>query len=272
LSAFKIISNKRYSGLYWCCYKTSICLFGILFFISLHYSLNFFKMAKVKFGIGPADIRGKINGSVFARNRGGAYVRTKVTPLNPQTSAQVAARSLLTGLAQNFRSLSQDQITAWNNAVTQWQTTDVFGDLVSPTGLALYVRLNANIQNGGGTPISTPPSPVGASALTDLALVADVSSSQFDVAFSPSSVPANHSLYIESTSMLSPGINNANSRFRFIAVEATGGASPVDVFTAQTTKFGALVAGQKVYVRCKFINTLTGEVSLALKASTIVTA
>lgn len=229
-------------------------------------------MAKVKFGIGPADIRGKINGSVFARNRGGAYVRTKVTPLNPQTTAQVAARSLLTGLAQNFRSLSQDQITAWNNAVTQWQTTDVFGDLVSPTGLALYVRLNANIQNGGGSPISTPPSPVGADALTSLTLTADVSSSEFDVAFAPATVPANHALYVESTSMLSPGINNANSRFRFIGVAAAAATSPFDGFTAQTAKFGSLVAGQKVYVRCKFINILTGEVSLALKASAIVTA
>lgn len=229
-------------------------------------------MAKVKFGIGPADIRGKINGSVFARNRGGAYVRTKVTPLNPQTSAQVAARSLLTGLAQNFRSLSQDQITAWNNAVTQWQTTDVFGDLVSPTGLALYVRLNANIQNGGGSPISTPPSPVGADALTSLSLAADVSDSQFEIIFAPGSVPANHAMYIESTSMLSPGINNANSRFRYIAVAGAADTSPYDAFLAQTAKFGSLVAGQKVYVRCKFINIVTGEVSLALKASAIVAA
>lgn len=229
-------------------------------------------MAKVKFTALMADMRNKLNGSVFARNRGGAYVRTKVTPLNPQSTAQVAARSLLTGLAQNFRSLSQDQITAWNAAVTQWQTTDVFGDLVSPTGLALYVRLNANISNGGGSPISTPPSPVGAEALTSLTLTADVSSSEFDVAFAPATVPANHALYVESTSMLSPGINNANSRFRFIAVAAAAATSPFDAFTTQTAKFGALVAGQKVYVRCKFINLLTGEVSLALKASAIVTA
>jgi len=97
-------------------------------------------MAKIKFGFGVAEVRNKLGGSVFARNKGGNYVRTKVTPLNPQTSAQVGARSLLTSLAQSFRALSQNEITAWNNATTQWQTTDIFGDLVSPTGLALYVR------------------------------------------------------------------------------------------------------------------------------------
>ena len=229
-------------------------------------------MAKVKFGIGPADIRGKINGSVFARNRGGAYVRTKVTPLNPQSTRQVAARNLLTSLAQGFRALSQIQITAWNEAVSQWQTTDVFGDLVSPTGLALYVRLNSNIINGGGSVISTPPAPVGAAALSDLGLTAAVTGDQFDVDFLPGSVPADHALYLESTSMLSPGINNANSRFRYIAYYDDSVTSPIDAFNRQTTKFGALVAGQKVYVRAKLINIITGEVSLALKASAIVGA
>ncbi len=125
-------------------------------------------MAKVKFGLVVSDMRNKLNGSVFARNRGGAYVRTKVTPLNPQTAAQIGARSLLTSLAQDFRSLTQEQITAWNNATTQWQTTDIFGDSVSPTGLGLYVRLNANISNAGGTLITLPPSPVGAEALTSI--------------------------------------------------------------------------------------------------------
>jgi hypothetical protein len=229
-------------------------------------------MAKVNFGVGVSEIRNKIGGIVFARNRGGAYMRTKVTPLNPQTTAQAGARSLLTSLAQAFRSLSQEQITAWNNAVTQWQTTDIFGMLVSPTGLALYVRLNANIINAGGTVIDTPPSPVGAASLGSLSLTAAVTGDVFDVAYSPATVPADHSLYVEATPMLSPGINNANSKFRFIGVAAAAAASPQDFFGDETAKFGSLVAGQKVLVRAKFINKLTGEVSLSLKASAIVAA
>lgn len=229
-------------------------------------------MAKVKFHVIVSEMRNKLNGSVFARNRGGAYVRTKVTPLNPQTSAQVGARSLLTNLAQAFRSLTQEQITAWNNATSQWAGTDVFGDVVNPTGLALYVRLNANISLAGGTGITTPPSPVGSAALETLSLTAAVALDQFEVAYTPASVPADHTMYVESTQMLSPGINNANSRFRFIGTVAAAAASPADLFTAQTTKFGALVEGQKVFVRAKFINKLTGETSLALKASDIVGA
>lgn len=229
-------------------------------------------MAKIKFTAFLADMRNKLNGSVFARNRGGAYVRTKVTPLNPQTQAQVGARNLLTSLAQNFRSLTQEQITAWNEATNQWQTTDIFGDSVSPTGLALYVRLNANITNAGGALLTSPPAPVGAESLNELSLTATVTGDVYDLTFTPAAVPANHTMYIESTAMLSPGIGNANSRFRFIGVAAAAAASPFDAFSFQTSKFGSLVAGQKAHVRCKFINKLTGEVSLALKASAIVGA
>ena len=229
-------------------------------------------MAKVKFGVVVSDMRNKLNGSVFARNKGGAYVRTKVTPLNPQTSAQVGARALLTSLSQSFRSLTQEQITAWNAAITQWGSTDIFGDVVNPTGLALYVRLNANILNAGGTALTTPPSPVGADAITALSLAGDVSSNLYTVTFAPAAVPADHSMYLESTSMLSPGINNANSKFRAIAVLASATASPYQAYTAQTDKFGPLVAGQKAFVRAKFINKLTGEVSQALTASAVIIA
>lgn len=227
-------------------------------------------MAKVKFSALISEMRNKLNGSVFARNRGGNYLRTKVTPVNPQSLAQVQARALLTQFAQSWRGLTQAQIAAWNAAVDQWSTTDVFGDSVTPSGSALYVRLNINISLAGGTPLTTPPSPVGADALTALSVAADAGAGDFDVTFAPSAVPANHALFVESTPMLSPGISNANNRFRRIATLAPAAASPADLFTAQTDKFGALIAGQKVLVRAKFINQLTGEVSQSLKASAIV--
>ena len=229
-------------------------------------------MAKVLFTAIVADMRNKLNGSVFSKNRGGAYVRTKVTPVNAQTARQVAARSLLASLAQSFRSLTQEQINAWNSAVEGWQRTDIFGNSVKPTGLALYVRLNTNIINGEGTIITTPPAPVGAAALEGLSVGASVSGDACDIQFGPATVPADHALYVESTSMLSPGINNAKSRFRYIDVQGATATSPLDIFGVQTAKFGPLVEGQKMFVRAKFINILTGEVSQSLVAQCIVAA
>lgn len=229
-------------------------------------------MAKVKFSALVSEMRNKLNGSVFARNRGGAYLRTKVTPVNPQSLAQVAARSLLTTFAQSWRTLTEEQREQWNSVVDQWARTDVFGDVVNPSGSTLYTRLNINISNAGGSTIVSPPSPVGADALTLLTVTADVSDSQVDIAFAPGAVPADHTMYVEATPMLSPGISNANSKFRKIATVAAAGATPFDAYTAYVAKYGNLVAGQKLFVRAKFINKLTGEVSQSLVASAIVTA
>lgn len=229
-------------------------------------------MAKVKLSALISDMRGKLNGSVFAKNRGGLYLRTKVTPVNPKTLAQQAARNLLASFSQGWRSLTQAQRNSWNSAVSNFSTTDVFGDIKNPTGLQLYVRLNANISNGGGSAITSPPLPSGAPALTSLGLTAAVTGDAFDVAFAPSPVPADTTLYIQATPGLSPGIENANSEFRTIGTVAAAGTTPADLFTEYTDKFGGLIEGQKIFIRAKFINLLTGEVSQNVVASAVVGA
>lgn len=229
-------------------------------------------MAKVKFSALISEMRNKLNGSVFARNRGGAYLRNKVTPTNPQTIAQVQARSLLTSYSQAWRSLTEAQRLAWKSVVDQWSTTDVFGDVINPSGSSLYIRLNINISLAGGSAISTPPTPQGADALTALSVAAAAGAGTVAVTFAPAAVPADHALYLEASPMLSPGISNANSKFRYFATEAAAATSPAAVGTEYEAKFGDLVAGQKMFVRAKFINALTGEVSQKLVASTIVAA
>lgn len=221
-------------------------------------------MAKIKFGMAVSDMRGKLNGSVFARNRGGAYVRTKVTPINPKTARQIEVRARLTALAQGFRSLSQDQIAAWNNAVSQWQRTDIFGDLVSPTGLALYVRLNGNLLNAGQAIIDNVPAVGSVEQVSSLTLTGDESTQALSLAALPATVPADTTLVIEATEPLSLGINNANSRYRFIGSFAAAAASPYNIASIYTDKFGTIKADQKIFIRAKYVSNLTGQTSLAL--------
>lgn len=101
-------------------------------------------MAKIKFGMMMTDARGKLGGQVFSKNRSGAYVRTKVTPVNPRTESQQANRSLLGSLSSGWSSLNELQRNAWNSAVANWQKTNVFGDIQNPTGKNLFTGLNKN--------------------------------------------------------------------------------------------------------------------------------
>lgn len=229
-------------------------------------------MAKVKFGAMMTDMRGKLGGQVFSRNRGGAYVRTKVTPTNPQTADQVEQRARLAQFSQAWRGLTEAQRLAWASVVSQWSTTDVFGDIVNPTGATLHTRLNMNIALAGGTAITTPPSPIGIDTPANISIVADASSSSLSITFDPAAVPAGLAMIVEATPQMSPGIYNANNQFRIISVVEAAEASPYAAGPAYEAKFGDLVTGQKVFVRLKFISLTTGEVSQSLVTYTVVVA
>lgn len=100
---------------------------------------------KIKWGMMMTDGRGKLGGQVASKNRAGAYIRTKVTPVNPQTVAQQNIRQLFGSIASAWRSLTQAQINGWNEATEFWQRTDIFGDLKKPSGFALFQRLNTGL-------------------------------------------------------------------------------------------------------------------------------
>lgn len=229
-------------------------------------------MARILFTAIVADVRGKIAGTVFSKNRYGAYARTKVTPSNPQTSAQVYRRSLLAQFAQGWRSLTDDQRLAWNGAVALFQRTNVFGNAVKPSGANLYSRVNLNIATAGGNAVDVPPMPIGIDPLSVLSLNAEETGNVFEVTFATTPVPANMALQLEATPCVSPGISNANSKYRQIGVLPAASISGADLSAMYTAKFGSLVEGQKVFIRAKMISLLTGEVSQVMKADTIVLA
>ena len=217
--------------------------------------------AKVKFGMIVVEMRNKLNGHVFSRNRGGAYARGKVTPLNPKTSFQAAVRARLTGLSQAWKGITQVQRDGWAAVVEQYAKTDVFGALRNPSGQQLYIRLNANILNAGAAQIADAPQPVGADAVVAGVLIMNSAGPISTIAFLPTPVPALHALIVDATEGLSQGINNANSKFRQIEVYAAAIPSPADFSVTYEAKFGTPIAGTKVFCRIKQIQTLTGEVS-----------
>jgi len=212
---------------------------------------------KAKFGMIVTEGRGKIGGHVASRNRSGAYFRTKVSPVNPSTSAQVLARLVLSNFSTSWRTLSQAERDAWNAAVGDFASTDIFGDLRNPTGKNLYTKLNVNLVNIGAAPISTPPllSDTAPHAASGLSIA--VGASEFDLSFTGSD--AGFTLLIEATDGLSAGIGFFKNRYRVIGTVAGNASSPADLWAEYVAKFGEPVAGMKVAVRIVPINNTTGQ-------------
>lgn len=217
-------------------------------------------------GIGIVDGRGKLNGTVMSSNRGGGYCRTKVSPSQPRSARQLTVRSRLSGFAQSFRSLTADEISAWNAAVSQWARTDIFGKVKNPTGLDLYVRLNARLDDIGVAAITTPPTPEGAEQVVAGALIMTNGGAK-TIAYTGATVDSTVQVY--ATKPLSPGIRNYTNEMRRIGTFAGGVASPVDISTMYETKFGEPAVGTRVAVRLVAVNETTGENSLFSESSTI---
>jgi hypothetical protein len=70
------------------------------------------------------------------------------------------------------------------------------------------------------------------------------------VAYLATPLPAGSKLVLYATPQLSAGVTRPASRsYRQIAVTAAAAASPANVLSAYTAKFGALVSGRKVFIR-----------------------
>jgi len=227
---------------------------------------------KIKLGSNIADARGKLNGHVFSKNRYGNYVRNKVTPVNPSTAFQTAVRNRLAGISVLWSALTAAQHAAWNSAVGSYGKTNIFGDVVNPSGKTLHQKLNNELLITGTAAISTPPVPVGVDAFTSVSVAIAAGAATAVLTYAPA-IAADHKVKLFATPGVSAGVSFVKSEYRLIDVIATADASPLDIKAAYIARFGDLpAAGRKVFVKVVQVNTVTGQAGIALTASTIVIA
>lgn len=228
--------------------------------------------AIIKFGHLIAEARGKLNGTVFSRNRGGAYMRTKVTPTNPASTTQVAARNILTTQAQAWRSLTNAQRVGWAGLASQLTRTNIFGDSSNLSGIGMFVRLNANILKALGSPNSNAPNPQAVEYISAVTLTAAAGTPTFSIAFTKSDVTTTMAIVIEATPQLSAGIGFFKGKYRVISVQDGDETSPLNMIVQYNAKFGTLVAGKRVAVRLSVVDRTTGLESQKLETSSVIAA
>ncbi len=246
-------------------------IYGIdLLAVSLEYKFTL-GCAKVKYGEMIADMRGKVNGTVHSKNRFGAYMRNKTSPVNPQTTFQSAVRNSFTQFAQGWRSLTQAQRLSWSGAVDSFAKTNVFGDLTKLTGSNLYMSINRILDTIGSSPLTSPPLPAAVEAVDSMSVAALAGAGTMIVTYAPA-IAANQTTAIFATAPVSAGVNFVKNKYRHIENIVTADASPYDIATAYEAKFGTgwKTAGQKVFVKMVPVLTAEGIKGLGLDASTIV--
>jgi len=225
---------------------------------------------KTKWGALIVDGRGKLGGHVASKNKAGSYLRQKVTPTNPQTSYQTGVRNDHTSNSKAWRGLTAVQRTAWNNSVSDFVGTDIFGDSKSLSGFQLYCKLNGNLKNIGAAVISTPPSPAAVPCFTSLTAAADNSDAKVTLTYA-GAIAATEKAVLECTSGLSAGISFAKSHYRKVMVMASTDISPFEAGAAYVIKFGTFPAvGKKIFIRMKQVTIANGLAGSYISTSTVV--
>jgi len=223
---------------------------------------------KIKWGALVVDGRGKIGGQIASKNAAGAYMKNKVTPSNPQTTRQSIVRALFAVISAGWSALTAAQIAGWNEAVSDWSTTNIFGDLKKPTGKALYQRLNNQAQSAGLSAVTTVPTKLALPNAPVTAVPIGVGATT--LALTGANTAASTQVVVWATAPVSLGTKNVKSKLRQIYAVAGDSYSASDAFAAYETKFGTLATGQNVFVGVKYV-VASGQASpLQTQKATIV--
>lgn len=225
---------------------------------------------KIKWSALIGDVRNKLNGSVASKNRYGSYLRTKTTPVNPATTYQQSARQVLGNLSSSWRALTQAQRSSFIAGAVNFPFTDIFGDQMTLSGQALFIKLNANLEKIGQSRINTAPLPVGFEEIA----IASVSATQttgaltaLELSMNITTVPAGYSLAVYATPPINPGRAFVKNQFRFLGV-APVVANDADILQLYTDRFGAsATAGQTIHVRAALVSHDTGQQGVPVSAA-----
>lgn len=232
-------------------------------------------MAKIKLGAFITEIAGKVGGTVFSRNKGGAYAKNRVMPSNPRTTAQQNIRGFFGAMAQQWRALTQAQRESWNELAGTFSLNNSLGDAIRLSGIALFQKLNGNLRSLGNAPILNAPMLAGTDPITintwEIESDGTDITTNIAVAALATSVPDTE-FAVFATAPVSPGVSNLNNRFRLIGhfADLTTLNASDSLQTPYKNVFGLPPVGSRVAVQVLPINSVTGENGTPVQASTIV--
>jgi hypothetical protein len=227
-------------------------------------------MAKIKLGAMAQDVRGKLGGTVYSRNRGGAYVRCKVSPVQPITPYNTLSRDLFKAVSQHWSQVLTDGQRAGYEAFAAVHAfVDVFGDSIILSGVAFFQATNKRNRQVGEDYIDDAPPGWN---VDDLGSVAPVITAAGGIITEASLTPtrtlyAPEGLYVFATPPILGARTPQRNNYRLINTQDSGlYASGFDFKDDLNARFGSQpwAAGDKVAILVAALNPDIGNISHAI--------
>lgn len=212
----------------------------------------------IKWGAMVVDGRGKLGGHVGSQGRGGQVMFTKPRPNNPRSSFQTTQRAIFTQLSQGWSSLTPAQIRGWNEAVELFRYTNVFGDLKSLSGKALYQKLNANLILSDQATLSE--APVPAPVPTTPLDAATIGGTTGNVNVSMADSIAGQRGLIYGTPPVSAGTTYVADKFVFLYTASASGSGTFSGIGGYYDRFFVPSESDRIFLGIRIVNSV-GQVS-----------
>lgn len=218
-----------------------------------------------------AAVSGSIGGVVFSRNRGGAYVRNRSVPVDPNTIAQQNVRSILATQSSSWADQTDAVRAAFQNWAVQNPVINALGHSILLSGQQAFVQLNARLAFLNEALLTEPPIINAPDGLASLVVDGDIGLGDVDLSFTVTPLPANIKLWIQAAVVNSAGIRYVRNLLRFVSGSPPAQISPFDIQSLVEAKFGTLIVGQTLHVRVSTFDSTTGLLSVGLEDSVVIT-
>ena len=188
-------------------------------------------------------------------------------PVNPRSSAQGTSRSRMSANAALWRTLTGLQRAGWTDLGISMVRSDALGQTYNLTGFQAFCSVNNTLAAAGTAGVTAAPALTTPTALLTGVLTATAAT--LSLAYTTTPLATGVKLAVFVSPQRSAG-RAFEGDFRFVQVTSAAAASPTDLFTAYTAKFGTPVVGNRIFVSA--VATVGGFQSGALITSAVVTA
>lgn len=218
-------------------------------------------MAIIIPGVAVSQVSGRVGGTIFSRNRGGAYMRNGSIPATVTTPAAELIKAITAAQSQAWGSLDPEVKEQWREWATQNPVINRLGQSRTLSGHQAYVQLNARLRYGAFAAITSPPVGAAPAPFIPGAITFTPSPLALTVAYTPSPAPTGVAVQCYAYLANSPGVAYVKNRLALVATSGAAAVSPLDILDNVVERFGTPQFGQTLHIALRALDGTTGLVS-----------
>ena len=218
------------------------------------------------------EMSGSAKGVTAAKMKNRKYIRNRGYGGSVRTQDQAKVKGIFKRLTTMWKTLTNENILAWNKLALSQQGRSVLGTGAKISGANLVTRLNYWIVACGGQPVVIPPTLLGVENPSSATIVCQGDTFTFKL---DQALADNGGIYlvIEASEGQSNGVSRAHAKASAIKMVEEPTTAAVDIRADYVAKNGApSAAAPKIFFRYYYVNSSTGEKSGTMLAEVTWTA